>query len=52
MQDDEGLPDSPQIGTLLAGMGAKNLPNLNNLAMELRKVCCHPVRTRSRDPGT
>ena len=26
-------------------MGAKNLPNLNNLAMELRKVCCHPVRS-------
>ena len=28
-------------------MGAKNLPNLNNLAMELRKVCCHPVRSPS-----
>ena len=24
----------------------KNLPNLRNLAMELRKLCCHPVRTR------
>ncbi|KAK9833308.1 hypothetical protein WJX81_005199 [Elliptochloris bilobata] len=31
-----------RIGALLAGTGAKNLPNLNNLAMQLRKVCCHP----------
>jgi len=28
---------------LLAGASAKNMPNLRNLAMELRKVCCHPV---------
>lgn len=28
---------------LLAGASWKNLPNLRNLAMELRKVCCHPV---------
>lgn len=33
-----------QIGALLNGCTAKNLPNLRNLAMELRKVCCHPVR--------
>ena len=33
-----------QIGALLTGCNAKNLPNLRNLAMELRKVCCHPVR--------
>jgi hypothetical protein len=33
-----------QIGALLSGCNAKNLPNLRNLAMELRKVCCHPVR--------
>ena len=31
-----------QIGTLLAGTSQKNVPNLKNLAMELRKVCCHP----------
>ncbi|KAH7617240.1 putative Chromodomain-helicase-DNA-binding protein 7 [Nannochloris sp. 'desiccata'] len=31
-----------QIGTLLAGASQKNVPNLKNLAMELRKVCCHP----------
>lgn len=28
---------------LLAGASSKNLPNMRNLAMELRKVCCHPV---------
>ncbi|KAL0045080.1 hypothetical protein WJX82_007731 [Trebouxia sp. C0006] len=33
---------SNQIGALLSGCNAKNLPNLRNLAMELRKVCCHP----------
>ena len=31
-----------QIGTLLGGVSQKNAPNLRNLAMELRKVCCHP----------
>lgn len=31
------------IGTLLSGASNKNLPNMRNLAMELRKVCCHPV---------
>jgi hypothetical protein len=41
-----------QIGTLLAGTGAKNLPNLNNLAMQLRKVCCHPVRAPARAPSS
>ena len=35
-----------QIGSLLAGASNKNLPNLRNLAMELRKVCCHPVRAQ------
>ncbi|KAL4423047.1 hypothetical protein ABPG77_002081 [Micractinium sp. CCAP 211/92] len=30
-----------EIGTLLAGASSKNLPNMRNLAMELRKVCCH-----------
>ena len=33
-----------QIGALLKGVDAKNLPNMRNLAMELRKLCCHPVR--------
>ncbi|MEW5309106.1 MAG: hypothetical protein WDW38_001015 [Sanguina aurantia] len=27
---------------LLGGKGAKNLPQMRNLAMELRKLCCHP----------
>ena len=31
-----------QIGTLLAGTSVKNLPQMRNLCMELRKVCCHP----------
>lgn len=31
-----------QVGSLLAGASNKNLCNLRNLAMELRKVCCHP----------
>jgi len=31
-----------QIATLMAGAAPKNLPNMRNLAMELRKVCCHP----------
>ncbi len=35
---------SREIGTLLAGASSKNMPNLRNLCMELRKVCCHPVR--------
>ena len=26
-------------------MSYRNAPQLQNLAMELRKVCCHPVRT-------
>jgi hypothetical protein len=30
------------IATLLSGASHKNLPNMRNLAMELRKVCCHP----------
>ncbi|KAK9815748.1 hypothetical protein WJX72_008847 [[Myrmecia] bisecta] len=33
---------SKQIASLLGGASAKNLPNMRNLAMELRKVCCHP----------
>ena len=33
-----------QIAELLAGASNKNIPNLRNLAMELRKLCCHPVR--------
>ncbi|KAK9835518.1 hypothetical protein WJX74_002180 [Apatococcus lobatus] len=33
---------SKQVSTLLAGAMSKNMPNLRNLAMELRKVCCHP----------
>ena len=32
------------IGALLGGSSNKNLPNMRNLAMELRKLCCHPVR--------
>ncbi|GLC56571.1 hypothetical protein PLESTB_001122300 [Pleodorina starrii] len=32
-----------QIGALLGGASAKNLPGMRNLAMELRKLCCHPV---------
>lgn len=35
---------SKQIGHLLQGVAAKNLPGMRNLAMELRKLCCHPVR--------
>ncbi|KAL6771482.1 hypothetical protein ACKKBG_A26555 [Auxenochlorella protothecoides x Auxenochlorella symbiontica] len=31
-----------QIGVLLQGAAPRNLPNLKNLAMELRKICCHP----------
>ena len=31
-----------EIGTLLSGADKRNLPNLRNLAMELRKVCNHP----------
>ena len=31
-----------RVDALLAGGGKANLPNLRNLAMELRKVCCHP----------
>ncbi|WIA09219.1 hypothetical protein OEZ85_008629 [Tetradesmus obliquus] len=31
-----------QIGSLLQGVAAKNLPGMRNLAMELRKLCCHP----------
>lgn len=34
---------SKEIGSLLAGSGSKALPGLRNLAMELRKVCNHPV---------
>lgn len=36
------------IGTLLSGASNKNLPNMRNLAMELRKVCCHPVRVHAQ----
>ncbi|KXZ48712.1 hypothetical protein GPECTOR_26g615 [Gonium pectorale] len=37
-----------QIGALLGvgpggGGGGRNLPAMRNLAMELRKLCCHPV---------
>ena len=31
-----------QVAALLGGGSKANLPNLRNLAMELRKVCCHP----------
>lgn len=41
-----------QIGDLLTGCSAKNMPNLRNLAMELRKVCCHPVRLVPSCPRT
>jgi chromodomain-helicase-DNA-binding protein 7 len=34
---------SKQIGALLGGASTKTMPQLRNLAMELRKVCCHPV---------
>lgn len=33
------------ICSLLGGKGSKNLPQMRNLAMELRKLCCHPVGT-------
>ena len=33
-----------QIGALLGGGSNKALPQMRNLAMELRKLCCHPVR--------
>ncbi|CAK0786707.1 hypothetical protein CVIRNUC_009921 [Coccomyxa viridis] len=35
-----------QIGALLGGVSTKNAPQLQNLAMELRKVCCHPFLCR------
>ncbi|BDA49984.1 Chromodomain-helicase-DNA-binding protein 6 [Coccomyxa sp. Obi] len=35
-----------QIGALLGGATTKNTPQLQNLAMELRKVCCHPFLCR------
>lgn len=31
-----------RIDVLMAGSKAKNTPKLRNVAMELRKVCCHP----------
>jgi len=31
-----------QIGALLGGASYKNMKALKNVAMELRKVCCHP----------
>jgi SNF2 family DNA or RNA helicase len=37
-----------QIGALMAGASIKNMPNMRNLAMELRKLCCHPVSTLLR----
>lgn len=33
-----------QIAALLGGGKGANLPQMRNLAMELRKLCCHPVR--------
>ncbi len=33
---------SKEVGTLLDGATRSNLGGLRNLAMELRKVCCHP----------
>jgi hypothetical protein len=36
-----------QIGSLLSGGASKNLPGMRNLAMELRKLCCHPVSLRA-----
>jgi SNF2 family DNA or RNA helicase len=32
------------IGALLQGVKQSALPGMRNLAMELRKLCCHPVR--------
>lgn len=40
-----------QIGALLGGGAGKNLPGMRNLAMELRKLCCHPVRRRGGGGG-
>ena len=31
-----------RIGDLMVGGKARNAPQLRNIAMELRKVCCHP----------
>ena len=45
-------PSLPPL-QLLAGASSKNLPSMRNLAMELRKLCCHPVsaaRARTRRP--
>ena len=37
-----------RIGALIGnGTKAAQLPQMRNLAMELRKVCCHPVRPSS-----
>lgn len=42
---------SQQIGALLGGGSSKNLPGMRNLAMELRKLCCHPVSVRGGGGG-
>ncbi|KAG1680184.1 hypothetical protein FOA52_000297 [Chlamydomonas sp. UWO 241] len=36
-----------QIGALLGGVANKNLPQMRNLAMELRKLCNHPFLCES-----
>ena len=38
------------IATLLTGVKSSALPGMRNLAMELRKLCCHPVRTYLSSP--
>lgn len=37
-----------QISALMGGATGKNVPGMRNLAMELRKLCCHPVRDAGR----
>lgn len=38
------------ICTLLKSKGAKNLPQMRNLPMEMRKFCCHPVSSVRQPP--
>ena len=35
-------PSLRQVGTLLGGAQKAALAGMRNLAMELRKLCCHP----------
>ena len=40
-----------QIATLM-DHSSKNVPNLRNLLMEMRKLCCHPYLCNGLEVGT